>query len=181
MQRARTGMKNTLFIALATIMAVPLNGAFAGTVRVTGGQIAGVPAPDPAVKVFKGIPFAAPPVGNLRWRDPQPVTPWQGVRKADQFGNSCIQTIVRERKPWTYEFMAHNSVSEDCLYLNVWTAAAGPEERRPVYVFIYGGGNNEGSTAVPVYDGQTLARKGIVAVTVNYRVGLSREYCGIWW
>ena len=79
---------------------------------------------------------------------------------------------MRERKPWTYEFITHNSISEDCLYLNVWTAAARPDERRPVYVFIYGGGNNEGSTAVPVYDGETLARKGIVVVTVNYRVGL---------
>jgi len=68
--------------------------------------------------------------------------------------------------------MTHNDISEDCLYLNVWTAAGRPEERRPVYVFIYGGGNNEGSTAVPVYDGETLARKGIVVVTVNYRLGL---------
>jgi len=110
---------------------------------------------------FKGIPFAAQPVGNLRWRDPQPAKAWQGLRKADEFGNSCVQTIVRERKPWTYEFMAHNSVSEDCLYLNVWTAAAGRQERRLVYVFIYGGGNNEGSTAVPFYDGQALARKGM--------------------
>src|SRR5260370_36526567 len=105
-------MKTTLFIASATLMALPLNGALTGPVTVTGGQIDGVPAPDAWVKVFKGIPFAAPPVGNLRWRDPQPVTGWQGVRKADQFGNSCVQAIVRERKPWTYEFMAHNSVSE---------------------------------------------------------------------
>ena len=89
-------MKTTLFIALATIMAIPLNGALSGPVKVTGGQIAGVPASDPLVLAFKGIPFAAPPVGNLRWRDPQPVTEWQGVRKADQFGNSCIQSIVRE-------------------------------------------------------------------------------------
>src|SRR5579863_7536483 len=157
------------FTALAT---VSLAGSFSGPVTVTGGQIAGVPGPDPSVMVFKGIPFAAPPVGDLRWRAPQPVVAWQGVKKADEFGNSCIQTVVRERKPWTYEFMTHNSISEDCLYLNVWTAAARPTERRPVYVFIYGGGNNEGSTAVPVYDGETLARKGIVVVTVNYRLGL---------
>jgi para-nitrobenzyl esterase len=161
-----------LFIALATMTAIPLAGALTGPVTVTGGQIAGMPGPDRSVMVFKGIPFAAPPVGNLRWRAPQPVAAWQGVRNADQFGNSCIQTVVRERKPWTYEFMTHNSISEDCLYLNVWTAAGRPEERRPVYIFIYGGGNNEGSTAVPVYDGETLARKGIVVVTVNYRLGL---------
>jgi para-nitrobenzyl esterase len=171
MQRTSTETKS-FFIALATMTAVQLAGAVTGPVAVTGGQIAGVPGSDPTVMVFKGIPFAAPPTGDLRWRAPQPVAAWQGVRNADQFGNSCIQTIVRERKPWTYEFMAHNSISEDCLYLNVWTAAARRAERRPVYVFIYGGGNTEGSTAVPVYDGSTLARKGIVVVTVNYRLGL---------
>jgi para-nitrobenzyl esterase len=172
MQRTSTGTKRKLFIALATMTAVPLAGALTGPVAVTGGQVAGVPGSDPSVMVFKGIPFAAPPVGDLRWRAPQPIAAWRGIRNADQFGNSCIQTVVRERKPWTYEFMTHNSISEDCLYLNVWTAAGRPEERRPVYVFIYGGGNTEGSTAVPVYDGGTLARKGIVVVTVNYRLGL---------
>lgn len=172
MPRTRSGTKRTLCIALATMTAFPVAGAITGPVNVTGGQVAGVPARDRSVMVFKGIPYAEPPVGNLRWRAPQPVAAWHGVRNADQFGTSCIQTIVRERKPWTYEFMTHNSISEDCLYLNVWTAASGPQERRPVYVFIYGGGNNEGSTAVPVYDGETLARKGIVVVTVNYRLGL---------
>jgi para-nitrobenzyl esterase len=172
MPRTMIRMHRALFAALAIMTALPLAGALSGPVTVTGGQITGVPAPDPAVMVFKGIPFAAPPVGNLRWRDPQPVAAWHGVRNADQFGNSCIQTVVRERKPWTYEFMTHNAISEDCLYLNVWSAARGPQERRPVYVFIYGGGNNEGSTAVPVYDGETLAKKGIVVVTVNYRLGL---------
>ena len=172
MQRTSKETKKAVFIALATMTAVRLAGAVTGPVAVTGGQIAGVPGSDPSVVVFKGIPFAAPPLGDLRWRAPQPAAAWQGVRNADQFGNSCIQTVVRERKPWTYEFMTHNSISEDCLYLNVWTAAGRPEERRPVYVFIYGGGNTEGSTAVPVYDGGTLARKGIVVVTVNYRLGL---------
>jgi para-nitrobenzyl esterase len=165
-------MKRTLFIALATITTLPLAGALTGPVKVTGGQIVGVPGPDPSVMVFKGIPFAAPPIGDLRWKAPQSVAAWQGVKRADQFGNSCIQTVVQERKPWTYEFMTHNSISEDCLYLNVWTAAGGPQERRPVYIFLYGGGNTEGSTAVPVYNGETLARKGIVVVTVNYRLGL---------
>jgi len=172
MQRPSSASKRTLVLAFATMTTLPLAGALTGPVAVTGGQVAGVPARDPSVTVFKGIPFAAPPVADLRWRDPQPVPAWKGVKKADQFGNSCIQTVVRERKPWTYEFMTHNSVSEDCLYLNVWTAASGPAEGRPVYVFIYGGGNNEGSTAVPVYDGETLARKGIVVVTVNFRLGL---------
>ena len=162
----------TLITVLATVTAFPSAAAITGPVTVTGGRIAGVRGTDASVMVFKGIPFAAPPVGNLRWRAPQPVVAWRGVKNADQFGNSCIQNVVRERKPWTYEFMTHNVISEDCLYLNVWTAASGPQERRPVYVFIYGGGNNEGSTAVPVYDGETLAKKGIVVVTVNYRLGL---------
>jgi para-nitrobenzyl esterase len=81
------------------------------------------------------------------------VVVWKGVKKADQFGNSCIQNVVAERKPWTYEFMTHNDVSEDCLFLNVWTGAKSANEERPVYMYIYGGGNTEGSSAVPVYDG----------------------------
>src|SRR6202007_2437477 len=101
-------------------------------IKVEGGLVAGVPGKNPAIVSFKGIPFAAPPVGDLRWRAPKPVIAWQGVRKADQFGNSCIQSIATERKPWTYEFMTHNDISEDCLYLNVWTAAKSPNERRPV-------------------------------------------------
>src|SRR5690242_3360135 len=104
MQRTSSGTKGTLFLALATMTSLPLAGALTGPVTVTGGQIAGAPGSDTSVTVFRGIPFAAPPVGNLRWRAPQPVAAWQGVRKADQFGNSCIQTVVRERKPWTYEF-----------------------------------------------------------------------------
>ncbi len=132
----------------------------------------GTPGKDTSIAVFKGIPFAAPPVGELRWRAPQKVAPWQGVRQAGQFGNSCIQNIVAERKPWTYEFMTHTDVSEDCLFLNVWTGAQSAGEKRPVYVFIHGGGNTEGSGAVPVYDGEGLAKKGIVVVTVNYRLGI---------
>jgi para-nitrobenzyl esterase len=141
-------------------------------IRVTGGQVSGVPGRDASITVFKGIPFAAPPVGERRWQAPAPVVPWSGVRAATAFGPSCIQTIVQERKPWTYEFMAHNEISEDCLHLNVWTGAKSASERRPVFVYIYGGGFNEGSTAIPVYDGEGLASKGLVVVTANYRVGV---------
>src|ERR1700733_3371189 len=91
----------TLLIGVEAALA----GAIAGPLAVTGGKIAGVAGTDRSVMVFKGIPFAAPPVGNLRWRAPRAVGAWQGVRNADQFGNGCIQTVVRERKPWTYEFM----------------------------------------------------------------------------
>jgi para-nitrobenzyl esterase len=141
-------------------------------VKVTGGLISGVPGKDTAITVFKGIPFAAPPVGNLRWSAPKPVVAWQGVRKAEKFSASCIQSIVEARAPWTYEFMAHNEISEDCLYLNVWTPARSAGDKLPVFVYLYGGGFREGSSAVPVYDGEGLAKKGLVMVTINYRVGL---------
>jgi para-nitrobenzyl esterase len=141
-------------------------------ITVTGGRVSGLPGRDAAITVFKGVPFAAPPVGERRWRAPAPVASWKGVLAAKAFGPSCIQTIVTERKPWTYEFMAHNEISEDCLHLNVWTGAKSARERRPVFVYIYGGGFTEGSTAVPVYDGEGLAARGLVVVTANYRVGV---------
>jgi para-nitrobenzyl esterase len=141
------------------------------TVRVAGGQLAGTASSDGSVAVFKGVPFAAPPVGDLRWRAPRPAPSWQGIRKADAFGANCVQNIVEARKPWTYEFMAHGATSEDCLYLNVWTPAHAASERDPVYVYIHGGANTEGSGSVPVYDGTGLASKGLVVVTINYRLG----------
>jgi len=170
-----SGMKTSLVMLAAGAAAmIPLYAAQAprlGSVRVAEGQLAGAPAADPAVTVFKGIPFAAPPVGDLRWRAPRPAAAWQGVRTADAFSANCVQNIVDVRKPWTHEFMAHGAVGEDCLYLNVWTAAARASERRPVLVFIHGGANTEGSGSVPVYDGTGLATKGLVVVTINYRLG----------
>jgi para-nitrobenzyl esterase len=159
-------------IAAAVLAAGSLNAAITQPVKVEGGLVSGVPATDAAIMAFRGIPFAAPPVADLRWRAPKPVVAWQGVRAADKFSASCIQNVVRERKPWTYEFMTHGAISEDCLYLNVWTAAKSPAEKRPVYVYLYGGGFSEGSAAVPVYDGEGLAKKGLVVVTINYRVGV---------
>jgi para-nitrobenzyl esterase len=158
-----------LLIALA---ALPLTAALHQPVKTRTGLLAGSPGKDASIAVFKGIPFAAPPVGDLRWRAPQPAADWQGVRKADQFSNSCVQNIREKSDPWTYEFMTHNEVSEDCLYLNVWTGAKSAGEGRPVYLYIYGGANTEGSAAVPVYDGEGLAKKGIIVVTANYRLGV---------
>ena len=161
-----------LFALLSFVAAVPLIAALPQPVKTQAGLVAGVASSDGAIAAFKGIPFAAAPAGDLRWRAPKPAAAWQGVRKADEFGDSCVQRIVAERKPWTHEFMAHNKIGEDCLHLNVWTGAVAATERRPVFVWIYGGGYTEGSTAVPVYDGENLAKRGIVVVTVNYRLGV---------
>lgn len=141
-------------------------------VHLESGLLAGVPGSDPAVRVYKGIPYAAPPVGALRWRAPQPLSPWEEVRQADTFGPGCIQHVAGSRPPWTEEFMHQGEISEDCLYLNVWTAAADASAQRPVLVYIHGGGFREGSGSVAVYDGENLAKKGLVVVTVNYRLGV---------
>ncbi len=142
------------------------------TVRVESGLLEGVIDSVPGVRVFKGVPYAAPPVGDLRWRPPQPPLKWEGARKADKFSDSCVQNLARSRNPWTAEFMAQNQASEDCLCLNVWTAARSASERRPVFVWIHGGGFNEGSGEVAVYDGAELAKKGLVVITINYRLGV---------
>lgn len=160
------------FVVLSLAWTGALAGAIFQPVRIEGGAVTGVPGRDPSITTFKGIPFAAPPVGALRWREPQPVISWKGVRKSEDFSSSCIQTIHNELKPWTYEFMTHNQISEDCLYLNVWTPAKSATEKRPVFVWIYGGAFNSGSAAVPLYNGEGLAKKGLVVVTFNYRVGV---------
>ncbi len=141
-------------------------------VQLQDGLVSGKKAPDSSVRAYLGIPFAAPPVGDLRWREPQPVTAWEGVRAADQMPAACIQDLQGSRLPWTEEFMHQGQISEDCLYLNVWTAAQSADEKRPVMVYIYGGAFSEGSNAVAVYDGEALAKKGVVLAVINYRVGV---------
>jgi para-nitrobenzyl esterase len=165
-------MRKTGVAILGILTCLPAAAAIGQPVKVTGGLVSGAPGKDASIVAFKGIPFAAPPVGNLRWRAPQAVVPWDGVRKADHFAASCMQRIVQASGQWTYEFMTHTEVSEDCLYVNVWTSAKSAGEKLPVFVYIYGGGFNEGSGAVPVYDGEGLAKKGLVTVTFNYRVGV---------
>jgi para-nitrobenzyl esterase len=144
------------------------------TIHTASGDVSGVlSGANGGIVSFKGIPFAAPPVGDLRWREPRPPTSWTGVRKADAFGPNCMQNLAGRHDPWTEEYMAHGEISEDCLVLNVWTPASAPASaRRPVIVFLHGGAFNEGSGSVAVYDGAALARKGIVAVTINYRLGV---------
>jgi para-nitrobenzyl esterase len=155
-----------------TILAGSVSAQIADPVRTESGLLSGVAGSNPSVRVFKGIPFAAPPVGELRWRPPQPVSSWEGVRKADHFGPSAMQANTGPFGPWTKEFIFGNEVSEDCLYLNVWTAAKTATAKQPVLVYIHGGAFTGGSGEVAVYNGEELARKGLVVVTLNYRLGI---------
>jgi len=140
-------------------------------VKVEGGWITGSEAA--GIHIFKGIPFAAPPVGDLRWRAPQPAAPWSGVRDCTQFGPSPMQNKPAPFLMWPAEYLIpEKSISEDCLYLNVWTSAAAATERRAVLVYIYGGAFTGGGGNVPIYDGMAVAGKGIVYVTINYRLGI---------
>jgi para-nitrobenzyl esterase len=150
------------------LIAIFLTAAFAQiavsqiqTAKVTGGEVQGVVTD--SISIFKGIPFAAPPVGDLRWKAPAPVPAWTGVKKTGVFGPACMQAANSQGNS--------APVSEDCLYLNVWTPAKKPGEKIPVIVWIYGGGFAGGSTSVPMYDGMGFARKGVVLVSVAYRVG----------
>jgi len=163
--------KMLIVLSALLALAAPL-WALPQPVKIHSGLVSGVEGREPGILVFKGLPYAAPPVGNLRWRPPQPVAPWQGVKRANQFSASCMQTILNARAPWTYEVTTHTEISEDCLYVNVWTAAKSASEKRPVLVFIHGGGGTEGSGAVPVYDGEGLAKKGLVVININYRLGI---------
>jgi para-nitrobenzyl esterase len=156
-------------------------------VRIDTGALAGVVgATQPTVRVFKGIPYAAPPLGENRWRAPQPAAKWDGVRNADAFGAPCTSggpafggrggggargggrgpVVPADAAP-----PREPARSEDCLYLNVWTSANSPNEKRPVMVWIYGGGFTGGSGGMAWYDGENLAAKGPVIVTINYRLG----------
>jgi para-nitrobenzyl esterase len=140
-------------------------------VAVKNGSLRGSVAGDLAV--YKGIPYAAPPVGELRWKAPQPAASWTGVRDATAFGPSAIQPEQAPFMCWSEEFIIDGiaGYSEDCLYLNVWTKTSGPA-KRPVLVFVHGGGFTSGGSSCEVYDGQSLAEQGLVYVSINYRVGV---------
>ena len=141
--------------------------AAADHVKVTGGVVVGVVGPDPAVRLFKGIPIAAPPVGDLRWKAPEPVAAWEAVRKADTWGTRCMQG------PMFGPLRTRDAqMGEDCLYLNVWTTAESPDARQPVLVMFHGGGFAAGSASEPRTDGEWFAKQGIVVVESNYRLGV---------
>jgi para-nitrobenzyl esterase len=151
---------------LALVLATSRVAAGQLQVRTASGLVEGTATASSPVRTFIGIPFAAPPVGDLRWRPPQPVAPWQGVRPATAFGGRCMQARVYD------DMVFRDAMSEDCLYLNVWTPAKAATERLPVMVWVYGGGFVTGSGSEPRQDGQWLARKGVVVVSFNYRVGV---------
>lgn len=134
-------------------------------VRISNGALQGVNENNLAV--FKGIPYAAPPVGDLRWREPQPVANWNEARRADTFGSACIQPQAKALEGAG----TIGAVSEDCLYLNVWTPNADPNAKLPVMVWIHGGALVQGAGSLPLYDGSKLAERGAVVVTLNYRLG----------
>jgi len=158
-------------------------------VKIDSGLLSGgVATTQPSVRVFKGIPFAAPPLGDNRWKAPQPVAKWDGVRKADAFGAPCAAGAPgggrgggggRAAAPGAAAAAPaapaaaprEPARAEDCLYANVWTSAASPNDKRPVMVWIYGGGFTGGSGGLTWYDGENLAAKGPVIVTFNYRLG----------
>jgi carboxylesterase type B len=170
-------MQRVVFASLVVIVVAGsfrLSGA-AETVNVDGGQVTGVETD--GVRTFKGIPFAAPPVGDLRWKPPQPVVPWTGVRKADAYGPQCVQLPFPAASPYKSD---PATMSEDCLHLNVWTGP-GANEKRPVMVWIYGGAWTRGAASAAsggafVYDGAALAKKGVVVVTPNYRLGSGARF-----
>ena len=145
------------------------------TAKTENGLVRGLPAADPRITAFRGIPFAAPPVGENRWRAPQPCENWSGVRKAYRFGPISVQdTPGLGDNIYCREWHVDPEIpmSEDCLYLNVWTGARKAGEKQPVLVWFFGGGLQWGYTAEMEFDGERLARRGVVVVTVNYRLNV---------
>lgn len=151
-------INSLLWAVLSTCIIACTQQLPSGQVEVEGGIIQGTVTED--LVIYKGIPFGAPPVGDLRWKAPQPVEKWEGVLQATEYAPAPMQGGEPA-----------SGKSEDCLYLNVWTPAKSPEEKLPVLVWIYGGGFSFGSTSDPVHNGEHLARKGVVLVSIAYRVG----------
>lgn len=149
--------------------------------KVENGIVQGLPAADPRITSFKGIPFAAPPVGENRWRAPQPTKNWKGVLKAFEFAPISMQakTVIDENNIYTREWNVDPDIpmDENCLYLNVWTPACSKDEKLPVFVWYFGGALQFGNTAEMEFDGERIARRGIVVVTVNYRLNVFGFLC----
>ena len=163
--------KKHLSLIICTFMAIAAmcqnKDAFAVQATIRNGIIEGNYDTKTGIQTYLGIPFAKPPVGNLRWKAPQPPANWTGVKSTKQFGPRPMQKLV-----WGDMNSRSNGVSEDCLYLNVWTPATRKTTGLPVLVYFYGGGYVAGDGSEPRYDGESMAQKGIVVVTCNYRLNI---------
>lgn len=159
-------------VVVSWMLTVVFTGCGNDSIEVDGGLIEGAAVPgDPTIVAYKGIPFAAPPVGDLRWKPPQPVAPWEGVRQSAEYGSVCPQLPYAEDSFWgRLQQWSSSEMSEDCLNLNVWAPAKAPREKLPVMVWIHGGGLTRGSGVRANYDGTALVRRGVVLVTINYRL-----------
>ena len=155
-----------IFFLLSPMSLPPVNNEIVSpSVKIANGILEGMNVS--GIHIFRGVPYAEPPIGDLRWREPQPLKNWPGVRKATKFGPRAMQPPIFSDMNFRSDDM-----SEDCLYLNVWTPAKADDEHLPVLVYFYGGGFVAGDGSEYRYDGESIARKGIVVVTVNYRLGI---------
>jgi len=164
---------NLLYVglcALAAFCALARAEVTGDPVPVDGGLVAGVWEHNAETRAYRGIPFAAPPVGNLRWAAPHPVQPWTGVRHADTFSAECMQPSRPEDSVYA-EYSGQQAMSEDCLYLNVFAPARIPAKKLPVMVWIYGGAFQQGAATNPTFVRGNLVRRGVILVTFNYRLG----------
>ena len=168
-------MKNKSVLLLFVLLLASCSGDSNPVLTIEGGQIQGVQSQTKGVIVYKGIPYAAPPTGSLRWREPQPVTPWEGVLISDKFGPAAIQNDQVPGSFYHKEFFADGDPerSEDCLYLNIWTPATGnPDKKLPVAIWIHGGAYTQGFGHEIEFDGEAWAKRGVILVTINYRLGI---------
>lgn len=164
-----------LFALCAGVLSCLALSAQAPVLTVEGGEVSGVPSETPNVCIYKGIPYAAPPIGDLRWKQPKPVKPWKGIRQCDTFGAASLQGDQTPGSFYWKEFYQGGDPerSEDCLYLNVWTPAAGkPEAKLPVIFWIHGGAYMGGYGHEIEFGGDAYAKKGVILVTINYRLGM---------
>jgi para-nitrobenzyl esterase len=170
-------MKNLSFFILAfTSLALSSCSDSNPVLTIEGGKVTGVQTPTKGIIAYKGIPFAAPPLGDLRWKEPQPIVPWEGIKVADSYGAAAEQITWDPQSFYGREWRASGSVpfSEDCLFLNVWTPAAGKTGKKlPVAMWIHGGGYREGFALEPEMDGgEAWASRGVIFVSVTYRLGV---------
>lgn len=167
----RSLLASAAIAAAALLSSGPSSANTPRVVHIAAGDVSGTQTKQ--VEAFLGLPYAASPAGANRWRAPQPVVSWPGIRKATAFGPACQQELSGEFGPYTKEYLTQGEVSEDCLSLNVWRpVGVSPDARLPVMVWIHGGAFSSGASSVPIYDGAELAKRGVIVISVNYRLGV---------